>query len=152
MSDKDQELAQTGEDVEAWEGLRTSVMELEEGGRWRDAGEEASNLIKLTIRVETEGLGPGGQVLRGEEVRGGADGQDREGGLDALGQGGQVQREGEIHGGGNDQEREGGPDHDELPGLNIDELGQGGQAQRGDKVHGGADGQDREGGLDALGQ
>ena len=30
---KDQELAEEGKDVEAWEGLRTSVMELEEGGK-----------------------------------------------------------------------------------------------------------------------
>ena len=139
IREKGQELAETGEDAEAWEGLKTSVMELEEEGRWRDAGEEASNLIKLTIRVETEGLGPGGQVLRGEEVRGGADGQDREGGVDALGQGGQVQREGEIHGGGDGQEREGGLGHEELPGLKLDGLGQGGQGQRGEEVHGGAD-------------
>ena len=29
--DRDQELAQTGEEAEAWEGLRASVMELEVG-------------------------------------------------------------------------------------------------------------------------
>jgi hypothetical protein len=180
IREKGQELAETGEDAEAWEGLRTSVMELEEDGSWRDIGEEASNLTKMTIRGETEGLsqggqvgrgdkvhggvdgqeregetdrlGQGGQVLREDEVPGGAAGQDREGGMDGLGQGGHVQRGGEIHGGGDGQEREGGLDQKELPGLILDEHGQGGQAQRGDKVHGGADGQDREGETDGLGQ
>ena len=109
-------------------------MELEEDGRWRDTEEEASNLIKMTIRGETEGLSQGGQVGRGDKVHGGADGQDREGETDGLGQGGQVLREDKVHGGADGLDREGG----------LDALSQGGHVQRSGEIH--------DGGDDELGQ
>ena len=37
--DRNKELDMTEEEAEAWAGLRASVMELEEGGCWRETGE-----------------------------------------------------------------------------------------------------------------
>ena len=71
--DKREELAPTGEKAEAWEGLKTSVMELEEEGRWREPGEEAVHLHKLTIRMKGERLTQDGQVQGAEGGHGGAE-------------------------------------------------------------------------------
>jgi hypothetical protein len=52
--DRNKELTPTEEEAEAWEGLRASVMELEEDGSWRETGEEAVHLHQLVIRVRKE--------------------------------------------------------------------------------------------------
>ena len=98
--DRNKELDMTEEEAEAWEGLRASVMELEEGGSWRETGEEAAQLHQLVIRVRKERLVPGGQVQREEGGHGGAE-ERMAGGVgdqqDSHGQGGVC-----VHGDGYD--------------------------------------------------
>jgi hypothetical protein len=155
--DKNKDLAPTGEEAEAWEGLRASVMELEENVIWRETGEEAAHLHQLRIRVRIERLGPGGQVQMGEEGHGGAEesknvdreGLSRERGeqQDGHGQGGvqvRANRDGDeggrekrvavvAHGHVHGQDREGGLGHKGLPGLHLY-----GQVQEEATAHGGA--------------
>jgi hypothetical protein len=54
------------EEAKAWERLRTSVMDLEEEGCWREEGEEASKLSTLRIRMERDARIDRGELSSGE--------------------------------------------------------------------------------------
>ena len=56
----------------AWEAIRTSVMELEEEGRWREPEEEAEKLARVKFVMRKGALFGGEQVQDEDQVHGGA--------------------------------------------------------------------------------
>ena len=97
-------------EMEEWEGMRTSVMILEEGGGWIEDTESAMRLARIAFVMKEGAQLGGGQDHEGEDADGGAerdradgdggaqDGDTREG--EALDEGAQVQvdqGEQEVH-------------------------------------------------------
>ena len=71
-------------EVAAWEGIRTSVMELEEDGRWKNKEEGDEQLDKVNFVLRRGKLLGGGQVRDEDKVEGGAREGDAEGAQDQV--------------------------------------------------------------------
>ena len=66
-------------EMEEWEGMRTSVMILEEGGGWIEDTESARRLARITFVMKKGAQLGGGQDHEGEGADGGADRDRAEG-------------------------------------------------------------------------
>ena len=130
-------------EVTAWEAIRTSVMELEEEGRWREPEEEAEKLARVKFVMRKGALFGGGQVQDEDQVHGGAREGDDEGVQDqAEEMGSKDHVDHDLEGG---QGLHGGPGNPQGEQIRDQRRGtkrglcEGGRDERGGMAHGGGD-------------